>query len=428
MCQDLRTAEEIWISVALLKIEGYNFIKTNIGSSNHRQHWLVGIDLPTDPDALTLLAADCPIDPRTTGILFRTQTFHPKVYVFRVSNQLRAYVGSANITMGGLHHNTEMALFTDEQDVCQDLIHWFDQMFWESFPLSEENIRRYAERYSQSKNIRERQLEEILTMPPLQLSNPQNPHAGINFSKNYFSKEDHLAFSPDITRDRSHWANIERGAVSTKLYELHNNIYPQFSAYGLVDLQPNSNPFHIVSSDRHTDWTGDKIKAMWLSYGKSPEEVTKYQELFEDKAQRAQQTFSHHARLQIKIDYNSISIWLLLGKKNGSLYDRSTLRNSLRDERYAQTFFNHLKSLPEEFYMQVSGERRFISAISSTSDLLEFSRRDRPDQYYFIGKTFQLHDPAVEAGQLPRATLQEFSRLYPLYHFMRDKSFYSGNI
>ena len=58
---------------------------------------------------------------------------------------------------------------------------------------------------------------------------------------------------------------------------------------------------------------------MWLSYGKSKEEIKWYHSLFHspmkiDNEEDDLQSFINHARLQIRIELKSIGIWILFGK------------------------------------------------------------------------------------------------------------------
>ena len=87
---------------------------------------------------------------------------------------------------------------------------------------------------------------------------------------------------------------------------------------------------HLISMIRQIDPTKPRaINAMWLSYGKSGDEIKQYQkEVGAD--QKAKQTFIHHARLQLRIDIKSIGIWLLFAKENeGGLFDREYFKEQV---------------------------------------------------------------------------------------------------
>lgn len=51
LTNEFSQADEVWIAVALMTMQGLNFILNNI-PNNCKQHYLIGLDLPTDPKAL----------------------------------------------------------------------------------------------------------------------------------------------------------------------------------------------------------------------------------------------------------------------------------------------------------------------------------------------------------------------------------------
>ena len=51
---ELKAADEIWVAVALINSQGLKFIIDNL-KPNCKQNYLIGIDLPTEPKALTEL-------------------------------------------------------------------------------------------------------------------------------------------------------------------------------------------------------------------------------------------------------------------------------------------------------------------------------------------------------------------------------------
>ncbi len=90
-------------------------------------------------------------DPRTLQTLSEigqlrlvdaAQRFHPKVYLFRGSGRLVAWIGSANFTSGGFGMNEE-ALF--ETTDALPVAHWFDQLWDRCGPLDEHHLDKYAE-------------------------------------------------------------------------------------------------------------------------------------------------------------------------------------------------------------------------------------------------------------------------------------------
>lgn len=90
----------------------------------------------TDPSTLRTLA-----EMGELRLIDATRRFHPKVFLFRGSDRLAAWVGSANFTSGGFGMNEE-ALFetTDAQSVAT----WFSRLWNRCEPLGDLDIDEYA--------------------------------------------------------------------------------------------------------------------------------------------------------------------------------------------------------------------------------------------------------------------------------------------
>ncbi len=95
---------------------------------------LVGIDLPTDPDAIqTLCDWTEEFEGRLQLRVFQStgnSIFHPKLSLFKsAKGQWSAIVGSANLTHGGLVENYEASLFVDDRVAVARLLEFFDENF-----------------------------------------------------------------------------------------------------------------------------------------------------------------------------------------------------------------------------------------------------------------------------------------------------------
>lgn len=428
----LKEAEEIWVAVALMNDAGFNDIQEVI-PVNTKQNFLVGIDLPTSVSVLKALQNKLS-DQFKAGIYKYTETFHPKVYLIKKGTGFVGFVGSSNLTGGGMHKNTEMNLFIKDEQICIELIDWFENLFRQSYPLTDENINSYSEKFE---IISAKQDEIRKTRKEIKLKRPEPTDdllAGIDFSDRYFKKEHHFAFRKEIETDRSPKSNKERKEVWDKLRELHNQIFPKFKGYELTDLSHHKRTENIVSHYYHVDgFTSNKLNAMWLSYGKPAYEIEEYQKLFptvdsnrkEKDGERDLQSFINHARLQIRIDSKNIEIWLLFGKDNrGSIFDRDYFKKSMNRKDYRDTFFNYFKYLPAPYWITVGNqERKTVSSFQDSDELYQFCKKDTPDSYFAIGREYQIADTEMSEGFLPQTVLTEFQRLFPIYTFMRDKRF-----
>ena len=144
--RDLKKADEIWIAVALITKKGLNYILDNIPKSC-RQNYLIGIDLPTDPQALKNLHDLELTKDLAIGLFSQKEFYHPKVYLIRQKNKYVAFLGSANCTLGGLNDNIEISVKLDDQKSCKDLLTWFEKLQKTSNPLTSSFLDKYTSDY-----------------------------------------------------------------------------------------------------------------------------------------------------------------------------------------------------------------------------------------------------------------------------------------
>jgi phosphatidylserine/phosphatidylglycerophosphate/cardiolipin synthase-like enzyme len=77
------------------------------------------------------------------------RTFHPKVLIASGSDGTHfAVVGSGNLSAGGLRHNVECSIFTEDKKLIANLRTWFDDVYKNlAVPVDEAIIRRYKPLY-----------------------------------------------------------------------------------------------------------------------------------------------------------------------------------------------------------------------------------------------------------------------------------------
>lgn len=157
---ELKNADEIWVAVGLLNYTGLDFILQALPTTC-KLNFVVGIDLPTDPKALSKLLSLK--GKRTINAKILTEDFfHPKVYIIKSGRQLTAFVGSANCTNGGLTDNIEMSIGTKDSNICKQLVNWFDKtLLPASQPLTFDFINDYKPKYDNRLKRRKKEKEEI---------------------------------------------------------------------------------------------------------------------------------------------------------------------------------------------------------------------------------------------------------------------------
>ena len=417
----LPDAEHLWAAVALVKESAFDFLQTNL-KTDCIQHYLVGIDLPTPPSVLRMLQSKQLKGAFECAIYKTSFNFHPKVYLIKIGETYTAFIGSSNLTNGGFENNIELNYKINNQEDCISILNWFNSLFKEGFPLSDENISAYESQFESVKDIEE-QIKR--TRKNIKLKKPNNtthPLDNIDFSDRYFKKEHHLAFRKEIEYSDKEDAIAERELTKNRCIELHDTIFPLFKDYAIGILQPNPMTDHLISMIRQIDPTKPRaINAMWLSYGKNEKEIKEYQKLV-GPDQKAKQTFIHHARLQIRIDDKNIGIWLLFAKENeGGLFDREFFKGEMRRREYREKFFKMVKSLPNDYYISVGDSRQDLFSFETVEELHDFCKKDHIQKYFIIGRDYKITDDEMSESNLPTEALKVFKLLFPFYEMMRDR-------
>jgi HKD family nuclease len=421
----IEDAEEIWIAVALINEGGYQKIQAVLRDT--KQHYLIGVDLPTAPSVLYQIKEHLRPGSFEARLAKYREVFHPKVYIAKKAGRLQAIVGSANLTEAGLRGNHEICYMVTDQEQCRELIQWFQGFYNRAYPLTPENIAEYDRHYNPDD---QGSSSGSGTGRPLNFTRPSEDELffdNLDLSGYFFGKEDYLAFRQNLQPDKRAPANRERKAVWDKFRDLHRIIFPQFQTYGIGALDHHRRDENIVSHYSHADgYTSQYLNAMWLSYGKNRDEISEYQSLFtplgnQGNHERDRQSFINHARLQVRIEVHSLGIWILFAKNNGSDFDRGHFRDQMNIPQYRQSFLESLRALPEPYWIRVNNVRHPVSFFVNSDQLLDFTRADRPEEYFTIGRDYEITDRALLQTQLAITVLEEFRRLFPLYGMMRHR-------
>lgn len=301
-------------------------------------------------------------------------------------------------------------------------MNWFNSLFKDGYPLSDENINEYEgqlESIEETEQELKRKRKSIVLKKPNTITNPLD---AIDFTDRYFKKEHHWAFRKEFWYTDNEDAVDERELAKSKCLELHELVFPRFKDYGIQILEPNPMPDHLISMIRQIDPTKPRaINAMWLSYGKNINEIKEYQKLV-GPDQKAKQTFIHHARLQIRIDVRNIGIWLLFAKENeGGLFDRAFFKEQMRDRDFRDKFYQMIKSLPSEYFISVGGYNEYCNSFNSPEELYDFTKKDNNQMYFIIGRDYEIQDDEMSATNLPIEMLKVFKLLFPFYEIMRHR-------
>ncbi|WP_431217070.1 phospholipase D-like domain-containing protein [Puia sp. P3] len=400
-------AEEIWIAVALITDDGFQKIRPALAGI--KQNYLIGINLPTEPSALHQIMESIRPGRIRARLAGDAPTFHPKVYIIKNPNGYLAFVGSANLTVPGLRGNHEMSYMVTDQGDCQRLVSWFQEHYDQAFILDKDIIDDYRDNYPPE----DQGSAANHTRRPLRLRRPSGNDKIFedrDLTHQYFGKNDYLAFRQELQRDDSKEANRERSVVWEKFRQFHRELFPQLAANDIDNLDHHARDHNIVSLYYHVEKGEKDINAMWLSYGKKQAEVRRYQNAHkidytesERDGERDPYSFINHSRLQVRIEMKPMGfgIWLLFAKNNAGDYDRKHFRDKMdEDSRYRQDFYDRLKSLRDPYWIRVNTQRRLVTEFTSPDQLHQFTRTDRRQEYFTIGRDYDIADPALFANPI----------------------------
>ncbi len=131
-------ASKISIAIAYISREGLRAIRSYI-HANHSIRIVCGIHgCISDLKALTDFNQK--FDQAEGHVFLGTELFHPKLYIFQDNHDTTIWVGSANLTLGGLSNNEEalIGLKGNSSDIgLLSIVSYFDELWEErSIPVS----------------------------------------------------------------------------------------------------------------------------------------------------------------------------------------------------------------------------------------------------------------------------------------------------
>jgi hypothetical protein len=407
----LKNSTKCWLASATISEAGFNFVNDRLPKACERK-LLTGLHLPTPPKLLRqILEQDKALIEMK---IFSENFFHPKVYIFDTQTESYGFIGSGNFTIGGFSKNEELAYMIQDAKQVQDLKDWFEGYFTKSKPLSKEIIEAYEKVYPSLKEKEKEVRREVQKISDI-ITGKFN-WDNFDLSRQYFVRSDYQTFestkagltTPEVGEERLH--------VHRKLMRLHDDIKDEL--HRLWDLHEHPSSMNIASGFYPFYQPEHKVRGMWLGYGRSKGELLRY------KRGNTNPKPMDFIRLQFIIREFECGTWLMPGKNGGSEEDREYFRGEMKKLPYRQRFFQLIKTLPDEYWIEVAEETKFVTEFKDVDSLWGFTKNDDWVNYYFIiGRHFSPDDPSINSGAIIGTILREFGQLYPLYLHMKDKSF-----
>lgn len=171
---EIAGADHISIAVALVTVGGLAEIRAALrGHLNRarRCQFLVGVDLPSQPEALAELITLAGTFPSFTVCRFQSSAgriFHPKLGVFhRRGKATHAILGSSNMTRRTFMANCEANVFIDDRNTAGALADYFEELWIGAYAkqLDAEWLRGYQSIWRRRVAVEERteELREQIT-------------------------------------------------------------------------------------------------------------------------------------------------------------------------------------------------------------------------------------------------------------------------
>jgi HKD family nuclease len=153
-------AKEVWIAVALLQKDIAEQILRTCNMPDRKSiHVIVGINLPTEPEAIELLyTSGCDVRVYKN----KKTTYHPKVYVVKKNNgRYTSIIGSANATASGFYSNVELSVYNNDKSFCESTIDWIKRIDKRSLlPVDPTFVEAYKKDYEDRKRANASRLQE----------------------------------------------------------------------------------------------------------------------------------------------------------------------------------------------------------------------------------------------------------------------------
>lgn len=400
--------EEVNIAVATMSGYGLELLMDNL-SEECQVNLLVGIDLLTPLEIFKELLEHA-TENWDVRVFRRKAFFHPKLYILN-NNDTTAYVGSGNFTKGGIQ--THVELFTKlEGEDTKHFQDWFNQYFALGEPLSQDFIEEYEPLFNDAVEAQYKAKKKIRKLKRnLDPSNaPVFDLESCNFNGQFFYYEHFNAFTGSKPYSMVNSVIEERKSVKNRLFDLYDRLEPIIQSKGW-DLHAHEMKDHIISSYQHGIYTSDDLGALWLHYGRSPADLKKFKKEYGEN-----QTSMYQMRIQVLVHAHDISVWLRVGKNNGSIVDRTAFKQSMRITSYKNRFFELVSALPDEYFISINNEDKKVRSFNNPEELHDFVKEDSIyTEYFIIGRDYRPDDISISDKKIATTIISDFEMLYPIY-------------
>lgn len=401
----LLQAEHCYIATAAISEAGFDFVRSRI-PTKCKMEIVTGLDVPTSPEVLRRIWRN--YQDRITLNIYTRTIFRANVYMFDLPyRKAVAFVGSGNFTLEGIKDHEELFYKITDPKEIETLKSWFTGYYEFSEPLTEAIIQEYEWIFPtlRQREIASRQEKKEF----IELTASGFNWDAIKFKNQYFQKDDYLTFGSNKAQLNTSVLIAERESVKAKLLQVHELIKKKIAALQLCAHEDSN---QIVSSHDPIDHPDNKLRAIWIEYGRGEAELKSYN----PKARLAD-----FMNLQIRIKHKEFEVLLLVGRQNGSKTDRENFKLQMNVIEYRNQFFKLLTALGAGYWIEIVGDKRKVETFLSDDALWEFTKADHWMYYAFaIGRSYPPGDSDISTENIASTILKEFEKLIFLYRHVTE--------
>lgn len=377
-------------------------------------HILCGVHMATTPSVMRKLQVQTNSNKIKSGV-YTKRFFHSKLYLFQIGHEWVAFVGSGNFTDGGWQGNEELFVKITNQKSCTALYEKFNIWAVATEPITDNFIDLYSQNYFSNAHLEKEKNKNTNAL--IDKLHSKFNIDNVDFTDQFFKKEDVLAFKPGKTHLDTPEILSERKLMSNKLHLLNTLLAPKIpSAW---DVVPHYKPEHIVSNIETRHHHDDNVRSLWVGYGRGEPQLKKY-----DKYAGSNNTPLFFMRMQVIASYDKVGVWLMPGKNNAGQIDRESFANKMNDAIYSQKFYELLTGLGNPYWIEVSNDPQPVTVFTKREELEEYVSKDnwRKD-YFIIGRDYEFGDDLLNTNNIVETCLSNFVKYRPIYKLIRDKTF-----
>ncbi|MFM7017713.1 phospholipase D family protein [Flavobacterium sp.] len=412
LISEIKKATEVCIASAIVSENGLRTVLDN-KDEGCKLKLIIGIDLPTPATVFKKLLElqDENIEAR---VFLKPYYFHPKLYLTSGKSKV-VFVGSGNCTTGGLDNHIELFHKVSDDEVYDEYNAWFNTYFSLSSEITEEWLTEYEKLFEDRQVTENSERKKVSAFKKKITENKEIVDLdSIDFTNQFFKKNHYKAFENHKIKSRLQDHDKERLEVKKRLEELHDLVLPLIENKGW-DIHPHHMNSHIVSSHQHGEFTSDDLVALWLHYGRSEEDLSNFKKIYGDN-----QTSMYQMRLQVLVHLEDISIWLRVGKNNGSVVDRENFKKNIKQASYQDKFYKLIEKLPDSYYIKINDEKRMVRTFTNALELADFVKNDNINRHYFIiGREYLPSSIELSESNIANTIIEEFKFLYPIYELIK---------